>query len=259
MAHPIVRTGLSLLVPSALALVCDAARADEPEQVEDAEGEVEADFDEPPPAGSVPAPVDTSGRDLEQEAQAMELAGFRAQPVVVITSDPPGATVSVGPDTSCVTPCRLSLPPGRYRFAFEHGESEPIEALAEVSTREQLRVHGRLGEETPWGFILPTYLVGGIFTAGGISALLLYGGEAGPVDAGQSEVPADERRFHRNLGIVSLSVGVPLLGLATYLVISGGRSGEVRTSVAPRSPGLSLGPALDSEGRLAGLGVVATF
>ncbi|MBW2276543.1 MAG: PEGA domain-containing protein [Deltaproteobacteria bacterium] len=192
-------------------------------------------------------------------AQEAEESEVTSPPLVVITSDPPGVQVTVGRGTSCVTPCSLSLPPGRYRFAFQHEELEPIEAVAEVTTREQLQVHGRLGEETPWGFILPAYLVGGIFSAGGISALLLYGGETGPLDAGQSDVPADERRFHRNLGIVSLAVGVPLLGLATYLAISGGRPGEVRASVAPRTTELSVGPTLDMDGRLAGLGIVGTF
>lgn len=214
--------------------------------------------DETPPAGGVPGPVDTTGRDLELEARAMELSGFRAQPVVVFTSDPPGARVTVGQETGCITPCRLSLPPGRYRFSFAHEELEPIETLAEVTTQEQLQVHGQLGQETPWDFILPTYLVGGIFAAGGISALLLYGSKTGPLDAGQSDVPADERRFHRNLGIASLAVGVPLIGLATYLAATG-RPGEVRTSVAPQSAELTLAPTVDSEGRLAGAGIVGAF
>lgn len=259
MTFPIVRVAVSLAASFALAFVCAAAWADEPELPEGTEGEDGDEVDEPPAEGSVPGPVDTTGRDLEQEAQALEISGFRAQPLVRITSDPPGARVTAGPNTSCVTPCRLSLPPGRYRFAFEHPEREPAEALAVVSTQEQLQVHGELGEATPWGFILPTYLVGGIFTAGGVSALLLYGGKAGPQDVGDSEVPANERRFHRNLGIVSLAVGVPLLGLATYLAFAGGRPGEVRTSVAPGSTDLSLSLTLDSEDRPAGLGLVGTF
>jgi hypothetical protein len=117
----------------------------------------------------------------------------------------------------------------------------------------------RLDAEKPWGFIVPTYLVGGIFTAGGISALLLYGGETGPLDVGQSDVPADERRFHRNLGIVSLAVGVPLIGLATYLAIAGGRPVEERAAAAPGSAELVLGAALDREGRPVGLGIVGSF
>jgi len=255
-----------LIATAALLLAGAGARAQDLEDAADAEGpaapapeEDEDAADEPPAEGGLPGPVNTAGRDLELEAQALELAGFRSQPVVVITSEPSGAEVSVGEGNSCVTPCRLSLPPGRYRFAFTHPEHDPIETLAEVSTQEQLQVHGRLGEETPWGFVLPTYLVGGIFTAGGISALLLYGSKAGPLDAGQSEVPPDERRFHRNLGIVSLMVGVPLIGVATYLAIAGGRPGEVRTSVAPHSTDLTLGAALDAEGRPVGLGVVGTF
>jgi len=191
--------------------------------------------------------------------RAQEAAGPAARSTVKITSDPTGARVSIEGGAHCVTPCRLSLPPGRYRLVFEHEELEPLETVAEVSSREQLSVHGRLGEETPWGFILPAYLVGGIFTAGGISALLLYGGQTGPLDAGQSDVPADERRFHRNLGIVSLAVGVPLLGLATYLAIAGGRPGEVRSSAAPHSTELTVGPTLDVDGRLAGLGIAGTF
>jgi hypothetical protein len=217
----------------------------------------EAARDEPI-AGGVPGPVDTSGRDLALEAHALELAGFRALAVVVITSEPPGAAVTVGEQTSCVTPCRLSLPPGRYRISFAHEDLETIGTLAEVTIHEQLQVHAELGRQTPWDFILPTYVVGGIFTAGGVSALLLYGSKTGPLDVGQSDVPADERRFHRNLGIASLAIGVPLLGLASYLLATG-RPGEVRTSVAPLSPELALGPTIDLLGRLSGAGIVGTF
>lgn len=252
----------------AVLLLARAAAAQEAEEVDEAEGPVApgeladrdagAEEDEEPPLGEVPGPVDTTGRNLELEARALELSGFRAQPVVVITSDPPGAWVTVGQETGCTTPCRLSLPPGRYRFSFAHEELESVETLAEVTTQEQLQVHGQLGQETPWDFILPTYLVGAIFTAGGVSALLLYGSKTGPLEVGQSDVPADERRFHRNLGIASLAVGVPLIGLATYLAATG-RPGEVRTSVAPRSADLALAPTVDSEGRPAGAGIVGAF
>jgi hypothetical protein len=264
------RDQVALVVFLAAALAVSGALAQEIDEVEGpvAPDEPEAEVEEMAPEAEdqpvalgeeAPGLVDTTGRDMALEARALELAGFRALAVVVITSEPDGADVTVGGETSCVTPCRLSLPPGRYRFWFSHEKLEPVEVTADVTTAEQLQVHAELGQETPWGFILPTYLVGGIFTAGGISALALYGHRTDPRDVGESDVPADQRRFTRNLGIASLSVGVPLIFMATYLLITGGKPGEARTSVAPQTPELALGPTLDPHGRPFGAGIVGTF
>ncbi|MCP4600010.1 MAG: PEGA domain-containing protein [Proteobacteria bacterium] len=189
-------------------------------------------------------------RSQEVEARALEMAGFRNLAVLLITSDPVGSQVLIDGREACFTPCKMNLPPGKHAITFRHREREEITQETDVTSGEQIQVHVVLGRKTSWKLILPTYIVGAVFTAGGISSILVHGN----ADIGSADLPADERRFHRNLGIASLAIGLPLLGLATYLVFAG-RPGEVRTSVAPSIPEIGLTPLADIKGAIAGASV----
>ncbi len=217
----------------------------------------EDDADAGVPDDGPPAATPVEGRDLAQEAAALELAGFRNLAVVHITSEPPGAEVALGAENRCFTPCRLTLPPGQYHLVFEHPDRDPVEVVADVATHESVRVHGVLGSRTPPEIIVPLYFVGAIFSAGGISSLILNRDD-GPRSLEESEGDADSRRFHRNLGAVSVAVGVPLLVLATYL-LAAGRPGSVSVSAGPAGPGLGIVPAVDEDGDVVGAGLGASF
>ncbi len=182
-----------------------------------------------------------------QEAQALEMSDVSGLAMINITSDPAGSQVSVDGKPACQTPCRLSLLPGKHTLTFRHRKREELETDIAVASGELSQFHGVLGEDKPWTLILPTYFVGVIFAAGGISSILVHG-SAG---LGSTELPADERRFHRNLGIASVAIGLPLLGLATFLAFKG-KPGEMQVSAVPRTPVLSLAPLTDSDGSIAG-------
>lgn len=216
---------------------------------EDADGVI-AD-DAPPPASMI------EGRDLALEAAALELSGFRNLAVVLVTSEPPGAEVTLDDGSRCYTPCRLTLSPGRYRLAFEHPDGAPMEVLADVATQEVVRVHSVLGRRTPPQIIVPLYFVGAIFSAGGISSLVLNRND-GPRRIDESEGDADSRRFHRNLGAASVAVGVPLLVLATYL-LAAGRPGSVSVSTGPAGSEFGVAPTVDGDGGIVGAGVTGSF
>jgi hypothetical protein len=194
-----------------------------------------------------------------QEAKALEMAGFRSLATLLLTSDPSGSLVIIGKDKTCLTPCRMSLPPGNYKVTFTHREMKQISVETEVTSVEQIQVHAILGQGTPWKLIVPAYFVGAIFAAGGISSLVVHS-DTGPqpLDTNQDHLSADERRFHRNLGIASLVVGAPILGLATYLLLTG-RPGEVRTSMAPGSSDLNLAPIVSMEKDTIGMSVAGSF
>jgi hypothetical protein len=107
--------------------------------------------------------------------------------------------------------------------------------------------------------IIPAYFVGAIFAAGGISSLVVHGDtDPKPIGESSDQLPADERRFHRNLGIASLALGVPIFVLATYLLLKG-RPGEVRTSVAPGSSTISLAPIADPDSETIGMSISGRF
>jgi len=116
---------------------------------------------------------------------------------------------------------------------------------------------GVLGKAAAWQLIVPLYFVGSIFTAGGISALVANP-DSGPQDVGENETPADARRFNRNLGIASLVVGIPVLGLATYLLATG-RPGEATAGNGSPASTLGLGATTDESGQLAGAALTGTF
>ncbi|MFO8073229.1 MAG: PEGA domain-containing protein [Polyangia bacterium] len=194
--------------------------------------------------------------DPSLDARALELAGFRSLATLAISSTPIGAEVRIG-EHLCYTPCRLSLPPGHAAVRIDHPDREPEELDVELHGAEQLRVHARLGRPAPHEIIVPLYFVGTVFTAGGISSVALNA-DVDPRPVGGSSGDAESRLFHRNLGIASIAVGVPLLGLATYLLATG-RPGEVFTSTGPGISNLSLGPAFDERGRLSGAGLAAAF
>ena len=167
---------------------------------------------------------------------------------ILVTSDPVGSAVHLDGEKKCNTPCRLELPPGSYQLKIIHRKREDEVVSTRVTAGEQAQVHVVLGEKTPWKLIIPTYFVGAIFTAGGISSILVHG-RAG---LGSSDLLADEHRFHRNLGIASVAIGLPLLTLATYLIFAGKKS-HVRTSVAPFDTAFNIAPMTDSRGAVAGL------
>lgn len=234
-------------------LAAEAALANE-----DARAETTADHaDEAVPGDMPPAATRVDGRDLPREAMALELAGVRNLGVLIITSEPVGAEVTLPDGSGCVTPCRQVLPPGRYRLVFEHEGGAPMEVEADVTTQESVRVHVTLGRRTPHEIIVPLYFVGSIFTAGGISSMVLNR-DAGPRPIDESEGDADSRRFHRNLGAASVAVGVPLLVLATYL-LAAGRPGKVSVSAGPARPGIGLAPMSGEFGELVGARVTGSF
>jgi hypothetical protein len=174
-------------------------------------------------------------RDRALEGMAMEMAGVRAMGAVLLTSVPDHARVLVDEKKTCYTPCRIALPPGTYKVTFVHKEMTAVEAQMTVTSGEQAQLHATLGRETPWKLVLPLYFVGGIFAAGGISSIVVKG---------DADTPADQRRFHRNIGIASIALGLPFLALATYLLATG-RPGEVRSSVAPVDPAVTVTPTVE--------------
>ncbi|MCP4678214.1 MAG: PEGA domain-containing protein [Deltaproteobacteria bacterium] len=194
---------------------------------------------EPPPQGS-PA----------TDAKALEIDGLRDITSVLITSDPVGARVLVDDVDTCNTPCRLSLSPGMHKVTFRHPKREEVSVERLVTSSEQIQIHGVLGKRTSWKVILPTYFVGAIFTGAGLSSILMHG----KADLGSTDLPTDERRFHRNLGIASVAIGLPLLGMATYLALSG-KPGEVRTS-ASSGRDFRLAPLVDKGGSLLGASLI---
>jgi hypothetical protein len=242
-----ITTSLACLIAVGTAFGQEQEADDGPAQNREEEG--------PETSPAALTPVD--GRDLSAEAAALEIAGFRNLGVVHITSEPPGAEVTLSADNRCYTPCRLTLPPGQYRLVFQHPEGTAVETVAEVTTEESLRVHGVLGSRTPPEIIVPLYFVGAIFAAGGISSLVLNRDD-GPRPVDESEGDADSRRFHRNLGAASVAVGLPLLVLATYL-LAAGRPGKVTSSTGPAGRELGLVPVLDESGGVAGAGLAGTF
>jgi hypothetical protein len=223
----------------------------------DPDGGASDDPDGGVPHDAPPAATRVEGRDPAPEAAAPEFAGLRDLAVVHVTSEPSGTEVTLGDGSRCLTPCRLTLPPGRYHLAFAQPESDPVEVDAEVAAREVVRVHVVLGRRTPPEIIVPLYFVGAIFSAGGISSLVLNRDE-GPERIDESAGDADSRRFHRNLGAASLVVGVPLLVLATYL-LAAGRPGSVSVSAGPAGPEFGIGPAIDGDGEVVGAGVTGSF
>ena len=180
-------------------------------------------------------------RDLGQDVRALEMAGFRGMAAVLLTSDPVGSKAVIDRKRTCPTPCRLTLPPGKYQVVFSHREREDAVIEVDVTSEEQVQVHAVLGRRTMWKLIVPAYFVGSIFTAGGVSSILVHGGDE-PQNGDETELTADERRFHRNLGIASVSVGIPVLIMATYLLLTG-RPGEVQMSVAPGTPAAAASPS----------------
>jgi len=247
------RTAIAVAVMIAAKLAAAAALANEDDQAGTA-----ADYeDDALPGDAPPAPTRIDGRDLPLEAMALEMAGVRHLAVLAVTSEPAGAEVTLEDGTRCTTPCRLTLPPGRYLLVLEHQDRTSMEAMADVSTDESVRVHATLGRRTPPEIIVPLYFVGAIFAAGGISSMALnWSVDPRPID--ESDGDADSRRFHRNLGAASVAVGVPLLVLATYL-LAAGRPGRVAVSVGPGSSELSIAPVLDEYGQTAGAGIAGSF
>ncbi|MDJ0765152.1 MAG: PEGA domain-containing protein [Myxococcota bacterium] len=196
----------------------------------------------------------TGQRDLPLEARALEMAGVKGLGILLVTSDPVGSDVYIDGNKTCFTPCRRTIPPGKYRLVFKHPKRETSVVETEVTTSEQIQVHVILGEKAPWKLILPTYFVGAIFTLGGLSSIIVHENP----NLGSSDVPADEHRFHRNLGIASLAIGIPLLAFATYLSFVG-RPGQVRTSIAPGDTDIHLIPLTDQAGTLSGAGLNVTW
>jgi hypothetical protein len=174
-------------------------------------------------------------RDPALEGAAMEMAGVRAMGAVLLTSVPDHSRVLVDEKKTCYTPCRIALPPGRYKVTFVHKEMTEVQADMTVTGGEQMQLHAMLGRETPWELVLPLYFVGSIFAAGGISSIAVQG---------EDDTPADQRRFHRNIGIASVALGLPFLALATYLLATGS-PGEVRSSVAPVEPAVTVTPTVE--------------
>jgi hypothetical protein len=220
------RTAQALLLAALALAVPAAARA------QDA-GPGDAGPEEPD-AGATAQPR-PGPRDPALEAAAMEMAGARSMGAALLTSVPDHARVLVDEKKTCYTPCRIALPPGTYKVTFVHKEMTEVESEMAVTVGEQVQLHATLGRETPWKLVLPLYFVGGIFEAGGISSIVVQGG---------ADTPADQRRFHRNLGIASIALGLPFLALATYLLATG-RPGEVSSSVAPVESAVTVTPAVE--------------
>ncbi|MDD5305806.1 MAG: PEGA domain-containing protein [Deltaproteobacteria bacterium] len=187
-----------------------------------------------PDAGATAQPR-SGPRDPALEAAAMEMAGVRAMGAALLTSVPDHSRVLIDEKKTCYTPCRIALPPGTYKVMFVHDEMAEMQAEMTITSGEQVQLHATLGRETPWKLVLPLTFVGGIFTAGGISSIVVQGG---------ADTPADQRRFHRNIGIASIALGLPFLALATYLLATG-RPGEVRSSMAPVEPTVTVTPTVE--------------
>lgn len=245
----------ALLLAALLPLVSFQALAQDARPASDSKT-AGSDDQRDPNSEAKTAAAKSAKTDPSPEAKALELAGYRPLATLVISSNPIGAEVRVG-EHLCHTPCRLSLTPGHAVVRVDHPDREPEELALDLHGAEQLRLHARLGRPAPHEIIVPLYFVGAIFTAGGISSVALNA-DVDPRPVGGSSGDAESRRFHRNLGIASIAVGVPLLGLATYLLATG-RPGEVSASTGPGLSNLSLGPAFDERGRLSGAGVAATF
>ena len=185
---------------------------------------------------------------------ALEPADFQSVAVVVATSNPRRARVRASNGDTCYTPCRLRLTKGTYTLKFEHTTREPKDVQISIVSEEQVQVHAVLGSPAPWKIIVPAYFVGTIFTAGGISAIAIHS----PSQKNSRGLSPDEHRYNRNLGIASVAIGLPLLGLATYFALSG-TPGEARTSVAPKSAAFELAPLTDQKGSLAGATLIINW
>ena len=258
----LVAAGLLALADPAYAaedgVALDPAAAPEPPSAEAAAPPEEAPPEEAPPEEAPPA-----ARAVPEVAAARAAFGTLA-----LSSDPIGAEVRLDGGPGCTTPCRLTVPPGPHALVFAHPDRTEIEATAVASTDETVRVHVVLGRETPHQVVAPLYFVATIFTAGGISSVVLNH-DTRPKEIDASDGDADSRRFHRNLGIASVAVGVPLIGLATWLAARGA-PGEVAVSAGPAGDGapretsddgpkLGLAPTVDAAGAVAGASLTGTF